>query len=104
MQVATDIPPSFFDLFGTSAPTVNFDPGSLSPISLPSVSPSTLLAAAALPNAPGVVRQAAAQYSAANPIASWFSGSMIAGIPNYLLAGGLVGVVLLATAGGKRRR
>lgn len=101
LQVSTDIPPSFFDLFGTSAPTVSFAPD---PISLPGVSPSTLLAAAALPNAPAVVKQAAAQYSAANPISSWFSGSMIAGIPNYFLAGGFGLLLLLPMLSkGKRR-
>lgn len=69
------------------------------PVPLPGVSSSTLIAAAALPNAPAVVKQAAAQYQAANPASSFLSGSMIAGIPNYLLlgAGGIL-LVVLATA------
>jgi hypothetical protein len=58
-----------------------------------------------LPNASAVVKQAAAQYTAANPIMSWFNQSMIAGIPNYLLAGGLFLVLLIpmSSAKGKRR-
>lgn len=67
---------------------------------LPSVSPSTLLAAAALPNAPAVVKQAAASYTAANPVSSFLSGS-IAGLPTYLLLGGAA-LALLAL--GSRRR
>lgn len=100
MPVTTDIPPDISDIF--SFPVLNYGGPSSTP--LPAVSPSTLLAAASLPNAPSIVKQAAAQYSAGNPISSWFSGSMIAGVPNYLLAigGGLV--LVLAVAGGKRRR
>jgi hypothetical protein len=66
---------------------------------LPLVSASALLQAAQLPNAPGIVRQAAAQL----PAQSWFTQSMIGGIPNYLLLGG-GGLLLLLAAGGKRRR
>jgi hypothetical protein len=73
------------------------------PTTLPSVSPSTLLAAANLPNAPAVVKEAAAQYQSSNPVSAWFSGSTL-GIPNYLLAGGgglLILIPLLKS--GKRR-
>ncbi len=101
LQVSTDIPPSFVDIFGTAAPTVSFAPA---PTPLPLVSPNTLLAAAKLPSAPAVVQQAATQYSAANPISAWIQGSSFAGIPNYLLlaAVGLV-VILPAMAKGRRR-
>lgn len=70
----------------------------VSPTSLlPAVSAATLLAAAALPNAPTSVKQAAASYSAANPASSFFSGTT-AGIPNYLLlaGGGLLLVMVFA--------
>lgn len=99
LQVTTDIPPDPADIFGLSIPYVG--PTS---VALPSVSSSTLLAAAALPNAPAIVKQAAAQYSAANPFSSWFNQQMIAGIPNYFLAaaGGLI--LLVPLLGGKKRR
>ncbi|MGH9501654.1 MAG: hypothetical protein ACRD20_02255 [Terriglobales bacterium] len=100
ISVLTDLPPDPSDIFNFPATAPYLGPSS---IALPSVSPSTLLAAANLPNAPAVVKQAAAQYSAANPVTSWFSGSMLAGIPNYLLAGGGL-LLLLALSGGKRRR
>lgn len=100
MPVTTDIPPDFSDIFSFPVAAYGAAPSS---VALPAVSPSTLLAAASLPNAPAVVKQAAAQYSAANPVSSWFSGSMISGIPNYLLAiGG--GLVLVLAVSGKRRR
>lgn len=67
----------------------------------PGASPQTLMQAAAMPNAPAVVKQAAAQYAAANPTASFLSGS-IGGIPTtYLLAGGAV--LLFAIFGMKGR-
>ena len=59
---------------------------------MPGVAPSTLLAAAALPNAPAAVVQAAAQYKAANPVSASLSGifsGTTAGIPNVLLYGGV---------------
>lgn len=70
----------------------------------PGVSPATLLAAAQLPNAPAVVKQAAAAYTAANSGAgsSFLSGSTL-GISNLWLIGGgalLFGVVALK---GRRR-
>lgn len=68
---------------------------------LPSVSPSTLLAAAALPNAPAVVKQAAAAYSASSPVSSFLSGS-IAGIPTYMLLG--AGALALLAFGSRGRR
>jgi hypothetical protein len=80
--------PSYLNLPQTSvAPNFNS-----SPIA-PGVSASTLLAAAALPNAPAAVKQAAAQYTAANPASSFLSGTT-AGIPNMLLIGG-VGLLFL---------
>ncbi len=69
---------------------------------LPAVSPATLLAAAALPNAPTAVKQAAAAYTAANPLSSFLQGSIL-GLPTYLvLGGGLLAV--LALAGSSKRR
>lgn len=99
--VPTDIPPPVSTVFQPSPiPPVlqNLQP------TLPTVSAQTLLAAAALPNAPAVVKQAAAQLSSSGSATSWFTQSMISGIPNYLLVGGgLFLVVLLASAGGRRR-
>ncbi len=102
LVVSTDLPPSYSDLWG--ATTGSFPSLLPSPISLPAVSPNTLLAAANLPNAPAVVKQAAAQYSAANPISSWIQGSSIKGVPNYLLlsAAGLL-LILPMLAKGRRR-
>ncbi len=99
--VSTDLPPDWSDIFSfpTSAPYVG--PSS---VSLPSVSPQTLLQAAALPGAPAVVQQAAQQYAAANPISTWLQGQIIKGVPNYLLAGGLGLLVLIPLMGGRRRR
>ena len=60
----------------------------------PGVSPSTLMAAASQPNAPAIVKQAAAQYAAANPAAGFLSGS-IGGIPTtYALAGAAIALML----------
>jgi hypothetical protein len=72
------------------------------PVPLPGVSAATLLQAASLPNAPAVVKQAAAQYTAANPASTFLSGSAIAGIPNYLLLGG-AGLLLVVMMSSKRR-
>lgn len=101
LVVSTDIPPSISDIFSSFPSMPSFGPTSTP---LPGVSASTLLAAAALPNAPAVVKQAAAQYSAANPLSSWFSGQMIAGIPNYLLAAAGGFILLIPLLGGKKRR
>jgi hypothetical protein len=81
---------------GLNAPVYSPNP-SAPGYSLPGVSASTLLAAAALPNAPAVVRQAAAQYSAANPASSLTSGTIL-GMPMlYVLgAGGLLLVLAMA--------
>jgi len=67
---------------------------------VPAVNASTLLAAAAMPGAPAVVKQAASAFSSANPVASLLSGS-VAGIPTYLLLGG--GLLLVLLASSKRR-
>jgi hypothetical protein len=65
---------------------------------LPGVSPSALLAAAALPNAPVAVQQAAAQYRAANPVTATLAGISTT---TWLLGGGaLLLVVVMAS---KRR-
>jgi hypothetical protein len=73
---------------------------------LPYVTANTLLAAAALPKAPDVVKQAAAQLPASatsgtGSLTSLLTGSAIAGIPNYVwlifVFGGLV------FAGSRRR-
>ena len=94
--VPSDIPPPISTITTPSPiPSIlqNLQP------TLPVVTAQTLLAAAALPNAPAVVKQAAAQL----PATSWFSQST-AGIPNYLiLGGGLFLMVVLASAGGRRR-
>jgi hypothetical protein len=106
MPVASDVPPDpmsiaqIADQINAPAPTF-VSPQYQAP--LPTVSPSTLLAAAALPGAPSVVQQAAAQYSSANPIMAWFQGSMIGGIPNYWLIAG-AGAALLLLSGLKGRR
>lgn len=72
------------------------------PVPLPGVSASTLLQAAALPGAPQVVQQAAAQLQAASPLASFLNTSSV-GIPNtYLLAGGALLLVVVIAASKKR--
>lgn len=73
---------------------------------LPSVTAQTLFAAAQLPNAPAVVKQAAAQLPASAASVGglnmgWFTQQSISGIPNYLLVG--AGVVLLILVAKKRR-
>lgn len=69
----------------------------------PGISAAGLLAAAALPNAPAVVKQAAAQYQAANPIQATLAGS-IGGIPTtYLLLGGGLLLVLMMSGSGRKR-
>jgi hypothetical protein len=68
-------------------------------IPLPTVSPATLLAAAALPNAPAIVKQAAAQYQAANPVSGFLSGTIF-GLPSYLVLGG--GLLALLAFAAKR--
>ncbi len=63
----------------------------------PGVTPATLLAAASLPGAPGVVVQAAAQYKAANPVSSALSGTIL-GFPMIYAAGaGALFLVLLSS-------
>ena len=101
--VPSDLPPSPIGIITQPAPPPrileNLQP------TLPVVSAQTLLAAAALPNAPAVVKQAAAQLppGAGSSLSSIFTGSAIAGIPNYLLMGiGLFLVVIMAS-GGRRR-
>lgn len=73
-----------------------------SALKLPSVSPETLLAAAALPNAPAVVKQAAAQYQAANPVSGFLSGTIF-GLPAYLVLGGGALALFAAVGSGRRR-
>jgi len=68
---------------------------------LPAASPSTLLAAAALPNASAAVKAAAAAYSAANPVSSFLSSSIL-GLPTYAVLG--AGVVALLLLGAKKGR
>jgi hypothetical protein len=103
--VPNDLPPNPIGIVTQPAPPprilANIQP------TLPYVTAQTLLAAAQLPNAPAVVKQAAAQLPAstvsASSLGSFFSGSAIAGIPNYfLLAAGLFFV--LAIGAGARRR
>lgn len=76
---------------------------------IPTVSVETLLAAAQLPNAPTIVKQAAAKLQSTPALAasvgagtgSWFTEQMISGIPNYLLlAGG--GLLLVLAMRGRR--
>jgi len=63
---------------------------------MPTVTPATLLAAAALPGAPSAVTQAAATYRQENPMQTF-----LASIPLVAwLAGGAL--LLLAFAGGRR--
>lgn len=103
--VQTDpVPPSPLSIPSGPLPAIisNYKPA------LPTVTPQTLLAAAALPNAPAIVKQAAAQLPPGSASmfpgfsTAWFTQSMIAGIPNWgLLAGGALLMVLVA---GKRRR
>ena len=70
----------------------------------PGISAAGLLAAAAMPNAPAVVKQAAAQYQAANPVSATLAGT-IGGIPTtYLLLGGGALLLLLMAGGSGRRR
>jgi hypothetical protein len=72
------------------------------PTIAPAVSPATLLAAAALPGAPAVVQQAAAAYSAANPLSSLLSGTIF-GLPSYMvIGGGLLLIAALASRGPRR--
>jgi hypothetical protein len=71
------------------------------PTIAPAVSPATLLAAAALPGAPAVVRQAAASYSAADPFSSLLSGTIF-GLPSYIVLGG--GLLLVAALASRGRR
>ena len=79
---------------------INFSPA------IPTVTAQTLIAAAQLPNAPANVKAAAAQVSAgglgASSLGSIFTGSAIGGIPNYLLIGG--GLVLVLMFAGRGRR
>jgi hypothetical protein len=72
---------------------------------VPAVTPDFLLRAASLPNAPAVVKQAAAQLppqqaSMGAGITDWLTAEMISGIPNYALLGAGVVVVMLLS---KRR-
>src|SRR4029077_19741607 len=81
--VPTDIPPPISMVYQPSPPPkilTNLQP------TLPLVSAQTLLAAAALPNAPAVVKQAAAQLppTSTSSFTSLLTGSAIAGIPNYV--------------------
>lgn len=104
--ISSDAPPDPMSISQIADQINSAPPTFVSPMyqaPLPTVSPSTLLAAAALPGAPAVVQQAAAQYSAANPFTAWFSGSMIGGIPNYILLAG-AGAALLLLMGLKGRR
>lgn len=76
------------------------------PVVLPSVTAQTLFAAAQLPNAPAIVKQAAAQLPASQASTlgfdtSWFTAQMISGVPNYALVGAGVVILLLLS---KRRR
>lgn len=80
---------------------INFSPA------IPTVTAQTLIAAAALPNAPTNVKAAAAQLAASgagatSSISSIFTGSAIAGIPNYLLIGGGLLLVLMFAGRGRR--
>lgn len=80
---------------------INFQP------TLPTVTAQTLIAAAALPNAPANVKAAAAQVSSSSAglssFSSLFTGQMISGIPNYVFIGGGLLLVLMLS-GGRRRR
>jgi hypothetical protein len=101
--VPSDLPPNPIGIITQPAPPPKIIEN-LQP-TLPVVSAQTLLAAAALPNAPTVVKQAAAQLpqGAASSASSIFTGSAIAGIPNYLLMGlGLFFLVILASSGRRR--
>jgi len=72
---------------------------------IPSVAPGTLLSAATLPGAPAVVKAAAAQYSAANPVSAAVApalSSTVGGIPTLLLVGG--GALLLVVVMSKKRK
>jgi hypothetical protein len=76
---------------------------------LPAITAENLRRAALLPNAPAIVRAAAANLpddssSWWSTISSWFQGQMISGVPNYLVAGGSVLLILgLVGVGGRRR-
>ena len=100
-QYGSDILPTSGGLTPQQLATLATTPGNM----LPGVTAATLLAAAALPNAPPVVVQAAAQYKAANPVtsslSSIFSGS-VGGIPTVLLLGG--GALLLVVLATKKGR
>jgi len=92
LWVASDVAPPL----DTSTPAL---PSSLVnyPAPIPTVSPQTLLAAAALPGAPASVVQAAAQYQAAGG-SQWISG-----ISNtWILIGGGALVFLLLLMGKRR--
>jgi hypothetical protein len=108
LQVQTDVPPDPITIFQEIPKPPPAAPTFVSPnyAPLPTVSASTLLQAAALPGAPSSVVAASQQLQSSgfslSSLSGWFTGQMISGVPNYLLAGGAAVLLLVLAAKGRR--
>ncbi len=102
--VGSDVAPSQSDVVNTPSSVLSV-PSFISQLNytpLPSVTASTLIAAANLPNAPAIVKQAASQLPASTQQLAGVS-SMLSKYGIYLGAA-FAGVLLISAVGGRRRR